>query len=66
MKADRDIEHSGVMEHTRWKTGGGTEMLVEEGKVLRKPEEITECLSRIYEKKLKKVEAKIENPRKTN
>ena len=64
MKAGRDIENSGgmfqgVMEHMGWRTGGRPEMVVEEGKHLRKPEEMTECLSRTYEKKLKKVGGKI-------
>ena len=64
IKAGRDIEHSGgmyngVKEYMGWRSRGGPELLVENGDVLRKPEEMTECLSRTYERKLKKVENRI-------
>ena len=64
IETGRDIEHSGgmyngVKEYMGWRSGGRPEMLVENGKVLRRPEEMTECLSRTYEKKLKKVENRI-------
>jgi hypothetical protein len=42
VKAGRDVDHSGgmykgVMEHLGWRGGGEPEMLIEEGRVLRKP-----------------------------
>jgi hypothetical protein len=68
IKAGRDIVHSGgmynrVKEYMGWRSGGGPEMLVENQEVLRKPEEMMECLSRTYEKKLKKIENRIGKPR---
>jgi hypothetical protein len=55
VKACRDVVHSrgmyrGVIEHLGWRGGGGPGMLIEDGKVLRNPEEMRECISRTYKR----------------
>jgi hypothetical protein len=60
-KAGNDLDYSGsmymgVMEFLHWRSGGAPEMLVDEGKVVRTPRQMSECLRKTYERKLKKVE----------
>jgi glutathionylspermidine synthase len=54
--------YKGVMQHLGLRTGDGPEMMVDEGKIFRKSEEMVECMSRTYEEKLKKVEKRIGKP----